>query len=247
MASLRAVAVLSPLLAAIPDTGGEAVVRAMHARHREHFPRTLAVVQQTTFANGTVETWYKTTSLPGRMRIDIAPPTLGRTLLFRGDSVYTWEGGTPRGGQLAPYRMLTLLRDIFTRDPAETIAALRASGFDLDQGHEGTWEGRPVVVVGALAGDSTSRQFWIDRERLVVVRFREPLPNGMPLDARMADYRQVGGAWIEHEVTIRVNGRLVQTDRHAEVTPGLVLEPGLFETTDRKLPAWLGAGLPRWP
>jgi hypothetical protein len=244
---LHTVSLFASLLASASDTTGEAIVRAMHARHAAHYPRTLAVVQKTTFGNGTVETWYKTTALPGLMRIDIAPPTLGRTVLFRNDSVYTWDAGTLRGGQRAPYRMLTLLRDIFVRDPATTIASLRSSGFDLDQGHEATWEGRPVWVVGAAAGDSTSRQFWVDRERLVVVRFREPLPNGMPLDARMADYRRVGEAWIEHEVTIRVNGQLAQTDVHAEVTPGVALEGGLFETTDRKQPAWLGAGLPRWP
>lgn len=247
MPALAALAALAHLATAVPDTGGEAMVRAMYARHQAHYPRTLAVVQKTTFANGTVETWYKTTSLPGTMRIDIAPPTLGRTVLFRGDSVYTWDGGVLRGGMRAPYRMLTLLRDIFVRDPAETITALRSNGFDLDQSHESSWEGRPVLVIGAVAGDSTSRQFWVDRERLVVVRFREPLPNGMPLDARMADYRQVGGAWIEHEVTIRVNGQLAQTDLHAEVTPGVALESGLFETTDRKQPTWLGTGLPRWP
>ena len=247
MPVLAAVATLAHLLTVAPDTAGEAMVRAMHARHSARFPRTLAVVQKTTFGNGTVETWYKTTSLPGMMRIDIAPPTLGRTVLFRGDSVYTLDARTLRGGQRAPYRMLTLLRDIYVRDPAETITALRSTGFNLDLSHEDSWEGRQVLVIGAAAGDSTSRQFWVDRERLVVVRFREPLPNGMPLDARMADYRQVGGAWIEHEVTIRVNGQLVQTDIHAEVTPGVTLEPGLFETADRKQPAWMGAGLPRWP
>ena len=247
MPAFHAVAALAALMTSASDTSGEAIVRAMHARHTAHFPRTLAVAQKTTFGNGTIETWYKTTSLPGLMRIDIAPPTLGRTVLFRNDSVYSWDAGVLRGGQRAPYRMLTLLRDIFVRDPAATISALRSNGFNLDLSHESSWEGRPVVVIGASAGDSTSRQFWVDRERLVVVRFREPLPNGMPLDARMADYRQVGGAWIEHEVTIRVNGQLVQTDIHAEVTPGVTLEPGLFETADRKQPSWMGGGLPRWP
>jgi hypothetical protein len=247
MPSLLAVAAMVHLVFPTADTAGESVIRGMHARHHQHFPRTMAVVQRTMFANGTIETWYKTTSLPGLMRIDIAPPALGRTILFRGDSVYTWDGGILRGGQRAPYRMLTLLRDIFVRDPAETIAALRSTGFNLDLSHEATWEGRPVIVVGAVAGDSTSRQFWVDRERLVVVRFREPLPNGMPLDARMTDYRSVGGSWIEHEVTIRINGQLVQTDQHAEMTPGVSLEEGLFDTGARTQPQWLGEGLPRWP
>jgi hypothetical protein len=244
---LHAAILLSRFLLLFPDTNGAAVIRAMHQRHHADYPRTLAVVQRTTFGNGTVETWYKTTALPGQMRIDIAPMSLGRTVLFRGDSVYTWDAGTLRGGQRAPYRMLTLLRDVFVRDPAETIGALRDAGFNLDVSHEATWEGRPVIVVGATAGDSTSRQFWVDRERLVVVRFREPLPNGMPLDARIADYRPVGNGWIEHEVTIRVNGQLAQTDHHQVVTPGVALEEGLFSPTVRTLPAWLGEGLPRQP
>ena len=247
MLSLHAVATLAHLLAAVPDTVGESMVRAMHTRHSAQFPRTLAVVQKTTFGNGAIETWYKTTSVPGLMRIDIAPRTLGRTVLFRNDSAYSWDAGVLRGGQRAPYRMLTLLRDIFVRDPAVTIRALRNEGFNLDVSHEARWDGRPVLVIGANAGDSTSRQFWVDRERLVVLRFREPLPNGASLDARMSEYRRVGSAWIEHEVTIRVNGQLVQTDVHAVVTPGVSLEQGLFETADRLYPTWLGEGLPRWP
>ena len=33
-----------------------------------------------------------------------------------------------------------------------------------------TWQGKPVWVVGAPEGDNTTPQFWIEKERLLLVR-----------------------------------------------------------------------------
>ena len=85
-------------------------------------------------------------------------------------------------------------------------------------------------------------------ERLLPGLKTHAVPSGSEVfDWTVPDEWAVRAAWIEHEVTIRVNGQLVQTDVHAVVTPGVSLEQGLFETADRLYPTWLGEGLPRWP
>jgi hypothetical protein len=49
--------------------------------------------------------------------------------------------------------------------------------------------------VGAAAGDSTSRQFWIDKERLYFVRSLEPSPQNpaVTMETRFEKYQVMGG------------------------------------------------------
>jgi cyclase len=56
----------------------------------------------------------------------------------------------------------------------EYARRLKRLGFDLATVHDDSWEGRPVYVVGARAGDLRTRQFWVDKERLVFVRRAAP-------------------------------------------------------------------------
>ena len=44
----------------------------------------------------------------------------------------------------------------------------------MTQIHEEKWEGQDVYVVGAAKGDLKSKQFWIEKNRLLFVRLIEP-------------------------------------------------------------------------
>lgn len=57
------------------------------------------------------------------------------------------------------HALLLLLHDIHVGSADAVIAKLRAQGFDLATTGAATWDGRPVVVVGAVTGDTTARQF----------------------------------------------------------------------------------------
>src|SRR5207249_1270615 len=79
-------------------------------------------------------------------------------------------------------------------------------GFDLATVHEGTWDGRPAYVVGARRGDLRTRQFWVDKDRLLFVRLLEPgqRDTTRTSDIRFNDYRPVGAAWVSAEVAFLV-------------------------------------------
>src|SRR5205807_992838 len=82
-------------------------------------------------------------------------------------------------------------------------------GFDLATVHEETWDGRPAYVIGARAGDVRTRQFWVDKERLLFVRLLEPgqRDTTRTSDTRFNEYRPVGAAWVSAEVAFLVDGR----------------------------------------
>ncbi len=64
--------------------------------------------------------------------------------------------------------------DVYTMPFDSTVSKLKQLGFDLSICRKDHWHDRYVYVVGAEAGDTVSKQFWVDAERLVFVRLLEP-------------------------------------------------------------------------
>src|SRR5580700_1302495 len=60
---------------------GDAVLRAMHDRYQTSWYHTLTFIQKSTTykpdGTSTAETWYEAALLPGKLRIDIGPPSTG--------------------------------------------------------------------------------------------------------------------------------------------------------------------------
>src|SRR5579871_6203971 len=61
---------------------GEDVLRAMHDRYSSSWYQNVTFVQKSTTykpdGTSTAETWYEAASLPGKLRIDIGPPSDGK-------------------------------------------------------------------------------------------------------------------------------------------------------------------------
>lgn len=186
---------------------GVDLVRSMHDRYAGQWYRTLTFVQRTTKWDSTgartISTWYESLAVPSTLRIDIGPPREGNGVLFTADSTYVVRKGqlvrtSPGGNDLT-----TLLFDVYVDPVDTTLATLRSLGFDLDRIRRDTCAGRATYIVGADAGDLTRPQFWVDSERLVVVRSIGPIRPGSPtvLDGRFTKYVRAGGGWISLENT----------------------------------------------
>jgi hypothetical protein len=97
--------------------------------------------------------------------------------------------------------------------------------------HDDRWEGRPVYVVGAKAGDLRTRQFWVDKERLVFVRMLEPgrRDTTRTSDIRFNRYQPVGAAWLSAEVAFLVDGQQRWLEQYTEIATGAPLPDALFD------------------
>ena len=229
------------ILPAYPD--GAAVIQAMHQRYRGHWYRSLTFVQTTTLTNpARTETWYEAARFPGLLRIDIAPLDSGQTLFFRRDSLYIFQHGQRAGARPFVHPLMVLGFDVYFDQPETTVGKLQALHFDLTRVHEESWQGRPAIVVGALAGDSTSPQFWVDRERLLFVRMIEPAPGGRPgtAETQFNRYRPLGEGWLSVEVTFAVDGVLQQKEVYADARADVELPEALFDPARYAGPKWVG-------
>ncbi|MGH7582347.1 MAG: hypothetical protein ACREL5_03870 [Gemmatimonadales bacterium] len=231
-----------------PRSGAE-VIRAAHRMYRGKCFRTAHYVQRTLLSlEQRLETWYVTVKQPGLMRVDVAPGITGRAFIYRNDSTYEFGRGQLRGQSQGILPLYTLLRDLRCGPPDQVIAALQRYGFDLSKVHETTWDHQPILVVGALAGDSTSNQFWLQKSHYLLVRLIEN--NGSdprrPLDARIGAYRQAGGDWLEQSVRLYLGGVLTTAEDYTDIVINPALESDVFEPLPYHLPKWVGAAPDRF-
>ena len=113
---------------------------------------------------------------------------------------------------------------------------------DLSRLSSGTWQRAPVWIVGAAAGDTTSNQFWVSKDKLLFVRLLQQVPtqNGKAvLEAQFNKCEPLAGGWIAKNVLIKVDGKPVQEENYADVQANVPLPDSLYRTGAYTRPAWI--------
>ena len=218
-------------------TDGAGVIRAMHARYVGRFFSSLSFAQHTTtISQSGRETrgiWNEYIVLPGKLRIDFLPLTSHSGVLYAGGKVHAFADGKPQPAQSGWNPLLILIGDVYAQSPDTTIWQLDSLGFDLSRARQDTWMGSRVWVVGAAAGDTTSSQFWIDRDSLLVRRVitRSPRPNATPVvtDFRLFKYQDAGGYPVAFEVQFWRDGRMYFKEDYFDVKANVAIPPATFD------------------
>jgi len=213
----------------------------MHDRYASSWYHTVTFTQKTTVAlpsgGNLVQTWYEAAQLPGRLRIDTDLGSKGGVLYAR-DSIFTFAGGRLVHADTGTNELLVLGFDVYTQPVARSEAVLRHLGFDLGVFHHGTWNGREVYVVGAVRGDTVSKQFWIDADRLLFVRLLGRSRQGYS-DVQFEEYAPAGGGWIADQVAQYVNGKRRLLEQYSGVQTDVSLPAGLFDPKQWAITSWV--------
>lgn len=213
---------------------GYRVLARMHAAYAGKWYSSIVFVQKTSLvrANGTRDTttWYESLKGPDLLRIDFGEPKAGRGVIFTAESSFVFRDGRLSRSAAEGNPFLPLVMGVYL-EPVD-VAARGAvhHGFDLTKAHRAMWAGKPVYVVGAASdADTAAAQFWVDVDRLLVVRMRVPVsPGGAPLDIRLDDYVPVEGGWLATRVTIARAGTPVQLEEYTEWSDGVAVPDSLF-------------------
>ena len=230
-----------PLGAQAPRTGDELISR-MHERYAGKWYRSLTFTQRTVRPGRPDATWYEAAMIPGRLRIDVAPLDSANAFMFIGESVYVYRGGKALPPRRDRNLLMTLGFDVYGQPPATTVEQLKEEGIDLSRVRSGTWQGRPVWIVGAAEGDSLSNQFWVDQQRLLFVRLIQQVPRQSGkaiLEAQFNQYRPLAGGWIAMNVIAKMDGKLLQEEDYSDVRANPPLPDSLYRTQGYHRPAWV--------
>ncbi len=227
---------LSATLAHAQDIrSGEDVLRAMHDRYAKTWYKTLTFTQKSTTYNadgtGKVDTWHEAVALPAKLRIDIGTPANNDGYLMVDGTLTIFKNGQQVGTRPLVNMLLVLGFDVYGQSPEATILVVKGEGYDLTKIHEETWEGHPVYVVGAAKGDLNSKQFWIDKNRLLFVRLFEPTQADASKfqEIRFDDYREMAGGWVAARVEVYVDEKKVFSEDYSDIQCNAKLDPATFD------------------
>ena len=236
-------ALLIPLMLLGTDNAprsGEELVRQMHDRYAGKWYHNLTFVQTTTFPDRPAETWYEAGTIPGKLRIDIAPLDSMNAFMYVGDSAIIIKGGKRVDARADRNLLMTLGFDVYGQPTETTIEQLKAQSVDLSKIREDSWKGTKVWVVGADKGDTTTNQFWIEQKRLLFVRLIESHPPNI-LDITFENYQPLAMAWVAPTCVIKVNGKEVQREAYKDMRADVKLQPDLYDTKTYHRALWIEA------
>ena len=212
---------------------GRAVLQRMHDAYVGKWFRTLIFEQKTTIVRPdgtrTEQTWFESMRSPGELRIDVAPLSDGNGTLQLPDKVIVVRGGKvaqtrPDGNPFLPF-----VAGIYTQPVETSVTQLAPQKYDLGAVHATEYQGRRVWVVGtAKTGDLSVPQFWVDSERLVVVRALIASGTSM-LDIVLDGYIESGQSWVATKITMSVGGAVRQIEDYSKVRTDVDLPPDLFD------------------
>jgi hypothetical protein len=216
------------------------LLAAMRARYEGKWYRTLTFTQYNTerHADGTEARtiWHEWVGTPGKLRIEFEPADSGNGMLFTGDSQYVFRTDSIAMARPFVHPLLVLGFDVYAQPPGRTVPLLERRGFDLAVLSEATWEGRPVWVVGAKAGDLHSRQFWVDKERLLFVRMLTPFQQDTTKtsETRFNRYVPMAGGWVAAEVEFLLDGQRQFLEEYRDIRANVALPPALWDVRQWK-------------
>lgn len=227
-------ATAAPAAPSISVTDGESLIRAMHARYAGKWYKTLTFTQTTSLLGQTGansdQMWYEAFSLPGRMRIDYGNPDLGNGMLVRSDSSYLFSNGRLARSVSGWTELMLLTQDVYHLQPEVTISILRSLGYQMSRMRVSSFDGRSAYVIGSTSvTDSSSKQFWVERDRLLLVRIREKRGEGQFSDLRNGDFAQAGNGWVARQTYQMLNGQPRLHQQLAGIKADVALDPALFD------------------
>jgi hypothetical protein len=214
---------------------GQALLTAMHDRYKDSWYESVVFKENAITLNpdGTTKTevWDEALELPGKLRINRGPSSEGNGFVFVDGTLTTFQKGKATGPRPFVHMLLVLGFDVYRQEPKTTIDLAKVQGYDLTQIHEEKWDGHDVYVVGAPKGDLKSKQFWIEKKRLLFVRLISPDEHDATKihDTRFRDYRKLSTGWISARVKFYLDGKNTFNEDYFAIKADAKFDPALFD------------------
>lgn len=220
----------------ITVTSSAGLTKAMHDRYGGKYLKTLSFLQNNTAYTTTGQEqksqWYKHMEVPGKLRIAFLPASQKSGLVQVDDRVASFDNGIRVDFRPSVNPTLLLTADVYVAPVSAITRALDSLDVDGEIIRSDVWDGDPVYVVGAKAGDSTSNQLWVDKDNLRLVRFIQRSKTGertIVSDIRVGGYKEIQGFDVPTEFLVIRNGRPLWREQYADVRVNEEFPPGTFD------------------
>ena len=211
---------------------GAEVLKDMHNRYAGNWYNTFTFTQTTEhYRNDSLvktSTWYEAIIFPEKFRIDLDDRKSGNAVLYLGDSMYMFRKGKMTNKRFNDDNLTFLLGGMYFYSLEESAAKLKHMKYDLDKFHETTWKGKPVYVIGASNSEEKTNQLWIDKEKLVIVKFIK-FKGTLKEEGIFYEHKPFGKAWSETAVDFYMNDKLVQREKYHDCKADVRINEAIFD------------------
>lgn len=223
-------------VSAVAITSSSGLVKGMHDRYAGKYLKTLSFLQNNTAYTTTGQEqksqWYEHMEIPGKLRIAFLPASQKSGMVQVDDRVASFDNGIRVDFRPSIHPLLLLTADVYVLPVAAIMHGLDSLSVDAEIIRTDEWEGHPVYVVGAKAGDSTANQMWMDRDNLRLVRFIQRSKMGdrtIVSDMRVRGYKDIQGFDVPTEFLVLRNGRPVWREVYADIRVNETFPPDTFD------------------
>lgn len=207
------------------------VIKKMYSRYHNKWHTSLTFTQTTgRYRNDTLvknDVWHERIVYPDMLRIDFGEQT-GNGVIYRGDSSYVFRNNKVVRATKDENELIFFLGGMYFTSIDQVFAHFNTLHFDLGKFHESTWKGKAVYVLGSTNDDEKVNQLWIDKEKLVAVRYFKYDKNGK-MEATFEEHKLVEGAWSETFCKFYINDKLLQTEVYKDIKANLPIDKSVFD------------------
>ncbi|HVS93525.1 MAG TPA: hypothetical protein VHE59_15905 [Mucilaginibacter sp.] len=208
------------------------LLQKMYARYRGKWHSNLSFSQTTErYKNDSLvksQTWYEHILYPDKLRIDFDSLKSGSGVLFRGDSTYVISKHKLVRSVKGENELIFFLGGMYFVPFEQVLTHFKELHYDLSKFHEDTWKGKAVYVIGADKADEKVNQLWIDKEKLVAVRFIKYDDNTKE-EGTMENQIPLKGGWSETYCKFYINEKLLQVEKYHDLVAGGPIDKSMFE------------------
>jgi len=214
------------------DLNSTTLLKKMYARYHGKWHSNLSFNQTTErYRNDSLvktQTWYEHILYPDKLRIDFDSLKSGNGIIFRADSTYVISNHKLVRSLKNENELIFFLGGMYFVPFDQVLAHFKNLHYDLTKFHTDTWKGKPVYVIGADKTDEKVNQLWIDKEKLVAIRFIK-YEDGTKEEGTMEGQIPLNGAWSETLCKFWVNDHILQVETYHDVVAGGPVDKSMFE------------------
>ena len=211
---------------------GEQVLQKMYKRYVGKWYKNFTFSQTTeNFKNDSLiktSIWHESIIYPNLFRITIGEITDGNALIEKNDSVFNFNKGKIVRRALIDDDVTFLLGGMYFMPFKNVIEKTIKEGYDITKACETKFEGKAVFIIGVDSVSEKGNQLWIEKDRLIVVRFIKYKPE-MKLDVILSDYKKVENGWRENTVAIYLNDKLYQKEKYFDCKANTKIDSSIFD------------------
>jgi len=214
------------------DLNSTALLQKMYDRYHGKWHSNLSFNQTTEmYRNDSLfktQTWYEHILYPDKLRIDFDSLKSPNAVIYRNDSTYVISKNKRTRSLKNENELIFFLGGLYFVPFDQVLSHFKDLHYDLSKFRIDTWKGKPVYVIGSDKPDEKVNQLWIDKEKLVAVRFIK-YDGGAKEEGTFENHVALKGAWSETLCKFYINDHILQVEKYHDVVAGAPIDKTIFE------------------